>query len=99
MDRVLQVERRRELGDVGGIGVHVVAGVGLGGAAVPAPVMRDNPVALAEEEQHLVVPVIRTERPAVMEHDRLSRTPILVEDVGAVLHRDRAHRLVSSFRW
>jgi hypothetical protein len=32
--------------------------VDLGGTSVPAPVMGDDVVALAEEEQHLLVPVV-----------------------------------------
>ena len=93
MDRVLQVERGHQLGDVGRIGVHLVAGVGLGRTAVPAAVVRDDPEALVEKEHHLAVPVVRAERPAVMEDDRLRvlRAPVLVEDLGAVLGGDEAH--------
>lgn len=66
-----------------------------------APVMRDDAVALAEEEQHLVVPVVRAERPAMMEHDglRVFRTPVLVEDPGAVLHCNRRHGFFAFLRF
>ena len=42
MDGVLEVERVGQRRDVGGVGVHLVAGVGLGRAAVAAAVMRDH---------------------------------------------------------
>ena len=71
MDRVLQVELRDQVVDIGRIGVHLVAAVGLVRAAVTAPVMGDHAIALAEEEHHLVVPVVGAQRPAVVEDDRL----------------------------
>ena len=80
--------QRRE---VVGVMVHVVAVAGLGRAAVAAPVVRDDPEALAEEEQHLRVPVVRGQRPAVAEHDRLTRAPVLVEDLDAISCRDCRH--------
>src|ERR1700722_9671250 len=86
MDCVPKVERCCQLGNVGGIGVHLVAGVGLGRAAVPATIMRDDAIAVLKEEHHLVVPVIGAERPTVVEDDWLSvlRSPVLVEDFHAV---------------
>ena len=97
VDGVLEVERVGQCGDVGGVGVHLVAGGGLRRAAVAAAIMRDDPVAVVQEEQHLVVPVVGAERPAVVEDDRLRvlRTPVLVEDLGAVLGGDEAHGLPS----
>ena len=68
----LEVERVGQRGDVGGVGVHLVAVVGLGRAAVAAAVMGDDAIALVEEEQHLGVPVVGAQRPAVMEDDRLA---------------------------
>ena len=93
MDRVPEIERRRQFGDVGGIGVHLVAGRGLAGPAVAAAVMRDDPVALVQEEQHLVVPVVGAQRPAVVEDDGLTGAPVLVENLSTVLGRDHAHRV------
>src|SRR5690606_6404526 len=68
-------------------------GVGLARAAVPAAIVRDDAVSVAEEEHHLVVPVVCAQRPAVVEDDRLRvlRTPVLVEDLGAVSGGDKAH--------
>ena len=88
---VVEIEMCGHRGQVVGVVVHVVAIAGLGGAAVPTPVVGDHPVAVAEEEQHLGVPVVRRQRPAVTEHDRLARPPVLVEDLGAVGSGDRAH--------
>jgi hypothetical protein len=58
MDCILQVEVLHELCDVGGIGVHLVAGLGLRRTAVSAPVVRDDAIAAREEEQHLRVPIV-----------------------------------------
>ncbi len=91
MDRVLEIERCDEFGDIGGIGIHVVANERLGGTAVAAPVVGDDPVSLRQEEHHLVVPVVDAERPAVVEDDRLAGAPILVVNFGAVFGDDLAH--------
>ncbi len=94
VDRVPEVERSSEVGDVGRVGVHLIAAVRLVGPAVAAAVVGDDAISFAEEEQHLVVPVVRAERPAVMEDDRLGvlRAPVLVENRAAVLGRDEAHQ-------
>src|SRR5437667_632602 len=73
--------------------IHVMAAAGLGGAAMAAPVMGDDAIAVLEEEQHLRVPIIGRQRPAVAEHDGLAFAPVLVEDFNAVFGRDRAHVL------
>ena len=91
VNRIMQVEMRCQRSQVVGIMVHVVAIAGLRRAAVSTPVVRDHPVAVLQEEQHLGVPVIGRERPTMAEHDRLARAPILVEDLRAVGGRDRAH--------
>jgi hypothetical protein len=58
MDRVLEIEMRRHGGNVVCIVIHVVTVADLRRAAMPAPVMCDDAIALAKEEQHLCVPVI-----------------------------------------
>src|SRR3546814_4405804 len=60
---VVQIQGTHQLGHVGGIGVHVVAGIGLVRPTVTATVMGDHAITPGQEEQHLVVPVIGTERP------------------------------------
>jgi hypothetical protein len=97
MDGVFQVERRRQRRQIVGVMIHVVAVGGLGRATMATPVMRDNAVAMMQEEQHLRVPVIGRQRPAVAEHDRLARTPILIEDFSAVYGGDRIHGVRSPF--
>ena len=91
VDSVLQIKLLREGCEIVGVGVHVVAVPRLAGAAVPAPVMRDDAVALLAEEQHLSVPVVRGKRPAVTEHDGLSFAPVFVEDFCSVLHSNCRH--------
>src|SRR5262245_26149471 len=71
--------------------VHVVAVGGLSGAAMAAPVVRDNPIALLKKEEHLRVPVIGRQRPAVAENDRLPRTPVLVVDLDSIAGCDSWH--------
>jgi hypothetical protein len=51
MDSPLEVERRRQLGDVIGIGVHIIALPSLGRSTVTAAIVRDHPISLGEEEQ------------------------------------------------
>src|ERR1700758_397977 len=71
--------------------IHVMAATGLGGAAMAAPVMGYDAIAVLEEEQHLRVPIIGRQRPAVAEHDGLTFAPVLVEDLNAVFGGDRSH--------
>src|SRR6266498_4892991 len=61
--------------------IHVMAATGLGGAAMAAPVVGYDAIAVLEEEQHLCVPVIGRQRPAVAEHDGLTFAPVLVVDL------------------
>src|SRR6266481_4521081 len=82
---------RRKSRQVIGIMVHIVAIGGLSGAAVPTAIMGDNPIAMMQEEQHLVIPVVRAERPTMAENYRLSFTPVLVVNLCAVFGRDSGH--------
>ena len=91
MDGVLQIEMRRQRRQIVGIMIHVVAVAGLGRAAVAAPVMGDDAIAVVQEEQHLRVPVVGRQRPAVAEHDRLPAAPVLVENLDAVFGDDHWH--------
>src|SRR5260370_26895554 len=92
MDCVLQVKFFRESREIVGVGVHVVTVPRLGGTAVPSPIMRDDPIALLAEEQHLSVPVIRGKRPAMTEHYGLALSPVLVVDGRTVFCRERGHK-------
>ena len=58
VDGALEVECRGQLGDVVGVGVHLVAVHRLSGAAVPTAIMGDHPVPVMLEKHHLVVPVV-----------------------------------------
>jgi hypothetical protein len=95
MDGIAQIERVGQRDDIGDIAVHVVTARRLGRTAMPAAVMRDNTIALLDEEHHLRVPVIRAERPAVVEHDdgRIHVAPVLVEDFGLVDGGDERHSM------
>jgi hypothetical protein len=91
VDRILQAEVRGDREKIVGIVIHVVAVGGLRGSPVAAAVMRDDAIAVIEEEHHLRVPIVGRQRPAVAEHDGLTLAPILVENLHAVLGSDRRH--------
>jgi hypothetical protein len=74
-----------------GVVVHVVTVTDLARASVAASIVGDHAVAVAEEEQHLVIPVVTGKRPSVAEDDRLAGAPILEEDLDAVARGDHAH--------
>ena len=54
----MQVKVLDQVGKVVSVVIHVVAFAGLRGAAVPAPVMGNHPIAVMQEEEHLGVPVV-----------------------------------------
>src|SRR6266446_3549943 len=64
-----------------GVMIQVMAATGLGGAAMAAPVVGYDAIAMLEEELHLLVPIIARQRLAVAEHDGLTFAPVLVIDV------------------
>ena len=59
VDRVAEVERCDQLGEVIGIGVHVVAVPGLAGAPVASAIVGDTSVSAHRQKDHLVFPRIR----------------------------------------
>src|SRR4030095_1136865 len=81
VNRVPQVEMVGDGLQIVGIMVHVVAAAGLSGAAMPAPIMCDDPITFGKEEQHLRVPVVGRQGPAVAEDDGLTFAPVLIIDV------------------
>ncbi len=58
VNRILQIEMVGDGLQIVGIVIHVVAIAGLGRASMSAPIMCNDPEALAEEEKHLRVPVV-----------------------------------------
>jgi hypothetical protein len=79
--------------EVVGVVIHVMAAAGLRGAAMAAPVMGYDAIAVLEEEQHLRVPVIGRQRPAVAKHNGLTFAPVFIVNLRAVFGRNRAHSL------
>src|ERR1700736_4014929 len=80
---------------VSSVGVHLVAGNGLCGAAMSAAVMGNHAVSALKKEHHLSVPVVCRERPAMMEEQRLASAPVLVKNLTAVFCGDRCHGMTS----
>ena len=87
--RSAQVDVGHDMAHYAADAAAVAAHLDLRRTAVAATVMRDDAIALRQEEQHLRVPVVGGEGPAMVEHDRLGvlRAPVLVEDVDAVAGR------------
>ena len=88
---VVQVERLDEGGQVVGVGVHLVAVPGLGGATVAAAVVGDDPVTVLGQEPRRGIPGIGVQRPAVAEDHGRPAAPVLVEDLCAVVGGDEWH--------
>src|SRR5579864_9114961 len=95
VDCVLQVKLFGQRGEVVGVGVHLVTIPCLGRTAMTASIVRNDPIAILTEEQHLSVPVVRAERPAMTENYRLSRSPVLVINLRTVFRGNRWHKLLS----
>ncbi|MNV47621.1 hypothetical protein D3C71_1394950 [compost metagenome] len=98
MHGVAQVQLLYQRGDVRRVVVHVVAIAYLRRAAVAAPIVCNDAIALANEEQRLAVPIVTAERPPMVEHDGLGvlRAPVLVEDFNTILGCHFAHGHVSA---
>src|ERR1700677_4668558 len=88
VNSVFEIEMRGQCGQVIGIVIHVVTVAHLRGTTMAAAVMRDDAIAVIEEEQHLRVPIVGRQRPAMTEHDGLTFAPVLVVDLNAVFGRD-----------
>ena len=93
VDGTLEVECVGQSRDIGRVGVHLVAVDGLGRSSVSAAVVRDDAIALGQEEQHLRVPVVRAQRPAMVKYQRLRilRAQVLEENADPILRLDRVH--------
>src|SRR6059036_517490 len=81
---LLEVEMCGQRRQVVGVMIHVMAAIGLGGAAMAAPVVGYDAIAVLEEEQHLRVPIIGRQRPAVAENDWLAGAPVFEINLGSV---------------
>ena len=91
VDGVPQIEMRGQRRQVIGIVIHVMAVARLGGPAMAAAVMGNDPKTVIGEEDHLGVPVVGRQRPAMAEHDGLPFAPVLVEYLDAIFGRNRTH--------
>jgi hypothetical protein len=58
VNRILQVEMGRQRGEISCIVIHIVTGTRLRRAAVPPPIVRNDPIPLVQEEHHLGIPVV-----------------------------------------
>src|SRR5690606_25993200 len=83
-DDVAQVESLDQLGEIIGVGFHIVAVPRLARSTVAAPVVANRAKAVGCHGQHLGFPSIGVEGPAVAEDDRLPSPPVLVIDLCSV---------------
>src|SRR5450631_1203260 len=95
VNRVLEVQRGHQRGEVVSVGVHVVAIPGLTRTAMSTPIVGDAAVSTRCQKENLVLEGIGAKRPAMTEHHGLSLAPVLVIDLRTVFSRDRAHGMVS----
>src|SRR5258705_10066466 len=58
VNRVFEIKRGDEFGNIGGIGVDVIAVNRLSGTAMPTAVMSDHSVTAFQKEHHLGIPVV-----------------------------------------
>jgi hypothetical protein len=65
---------------------------GLGGAAMAAPVVGYDAIAMIEEEQHLRVPIIGRQRPTVTEDDGLTFAPVFEVNLSSVFGGNGRHK-------
>ena len=72
-------------------GFQAALAANLGGTAMSTPVVRDDAIAVLEEEQHLRVPIIRRQRPTMTEDNGLSFAPVFEVDLRAVFGGNRVH--------
>jgi hypothetical protein len=63
VDGILEIKRLREFGNIGSVGVHVIAVHCLSGTIVSAAIMSNYPVTAVQEKHHLGVPVVSRQRP------------------------------------
>src|SRR5260370_39189099 len=79
------------LGEIVGVGVHVIALPRLAGAAMTSTIMSDTAVALARQEEHLVFKSVAVQRIRMVKNDGLSFPPIFKVEFCAVFGGDSAH--------
>ena len=91
---ILQFEMIGDGLQVVGVVIHVMPAVGLSRAAVPAPILGDDPITFGEEEQHLRVPIVRAQGPPVAEYDRLSAAPVFIIDLYPIFRCHVTHILI-----
>ena len=91
MNYIFQIELLYQLGEIVGVGVHIVAAPWLTRTAVTAPVMGDAAISMRSEKEHLVFKRIRGERPAVTEDHRLPGAPVIVVNLRTVFGCECTH--------
>ncbi len=90
-------ERRHHLGEIIGVGVHVVAVPGLAGTAMAPAIKGNAAIAVAGQEEHLVFKGVAIEAVGMVEDDGVSLPPILEIKFGTVLRGEGAHGIPLGF--
>src|SRR2546421_10970708 len=97
MSRIFQIESLSKLGEIVGVGVHMVAAPWLTRTSMAAPVVRYATISVRSQEEHLIFESIRCQRPAMAEDNRLTSAPVLVIDLRPVLGRNPRHTKPPSY--
>src|ERR1700733_6937109 len=97
VDGVLQIEGLDKFGNIGSIGIHVVAGCRLRGTSVASTIVGNYAVTAFKEEHHLGIPVVGGEWPSMVKEKRLACAPVLVENLRAVFDGYALHAMFSFF--
>jgi len=64
---VLQIECCHQLGQIIGIGIHIIALPGLAGPSMASAIRRDTAIAFAGQEEHLIFEGIRVQAISMIE--------------------------------
>ena len=95
-NRIVQIERLDQRGQVVRVGIHIVSVPRLAGSAMTAAVVGNAAITVRRHEEHLPFPAVGIERPPVTEDNWLSSSPVLVVNLRAVFRRHQAHLAPSS---
>jgi hypothetical protein len=88
---ILQIQRFHQLGEIIGIGVHIVTLPRLAGPPMTSAIMRDATVASAGQKEHLIFKRVRVQAIGVVEYNGLPFPPIFKIEFGAVSRGNGAH--------
>ena len=88
---ILEIETFHQLGEIIGVGVHVITLPGLAGPPMSPAIMSDTAIATAGQEEHLIFKGVGVEAIRVIKDNGLPFPPIFKIEFRAVFGLDGAH--------